>query len=194
MTHCPGKIEYNCRYFLMTFRKWIRKNKFSKTDFHTLQGTMSYRPLTNTSSLKITAAYCGVRALLKWDDSLISGVIGVPSYGLICYWPVQRGGGPSGLVKYTVYCNQRDRTVVCTEHLCTPTVTNKQIVNPNTTTPLLPSYSNQLIHKHGHAEPVFANLLRSVESIPSLAGRYDNSICRVGPPDYIGWRNRFLGS
>ncbi len=44
MTHCPGKIEYNCRYFLMTFRKWIRKNKFSKNDFHTLQGTMSHRP------------------------------------------------------------------------------------------------------------------------------------------------------
>jgi len=58
MTHCPGKIEYNCCYFLMTFRKWIRKNKFSKNDFHTLQGTMSHRPLSNTSSLKITAAYC----------------------------------------------------------------------------------------------------------------------------------------
>jgi hypothetical protein len=57
MTHSPGKIEYNCRYFLMTFRKRIRKNKFSKNDFHTLQGTMSHRPLTNTSSLKITAAY-----------------------------------------------------------------------------------------------------------------------------------------
>ncbi len=57
MTHCPGKIEYNCRYFLMTFRKWISKSKFSKTDFHTLQGIMSHRPLTNTSSLKITAAY-----------------------------------------------------------------------------------------------------------------------------------------
>ncbi len=32
------------------------------------------------------------------------------------------------------------------------------------------------------------------ESIPSLASRYDDSICRTGPPDYIGWRNRFLGS
>ncbi len=57
MTHCPGKIEYNCHYFLMTFRMRIRKNKFSKNDFHTLQGTMSHRPLTKTSSLKITAAY-----------------------------------------------------------------------------------------------------------------------------------------
>jgi hypothetical protein len=29
VTHSRGKIEYNCRYFLMTFRKRIRKNKFS---------------------------------------------------------------------------------------------------------------------------------------------------------------------
>jgi hypothetical protein len=57
VTHSPGKIEYNCRYFLMTFRKRIRKNKFSKNGFHNLQGTMSHRPLTNASSLKITAAY-----------------------------------------------------------------------------------------------------------------------------------------
>ena len=56
VTHSRGKIEYNCRYFLMAFRKRIRKNKFSKNDFHTLQGTMSHRPSTNTSSLKITAA------------------------------------------------------------------------------------------------------------------------------------------
>ncbi len=58
VTHYPGKIEYNCRYFLMRFRKGIRKNKFIKNDFHTQQGTMSHRPVTNTSSLKITAAYC----------------------------------------------------------------------------------------------------------------------------------------
>ena len=58
VTHSRGKIEFNCRYFLMTFRKWICKKKFCKNDFHTLQGTMSHRPLTNTSSLKITAAYC----------------------------------------------------------------------------------------------------------------------------------------
>ncbi len=56
VTHSRGKIEYNCLYFLMTFRKRIRNKKFSKNDFHTLQGTMSHRPLTNTSSLKITAA------------------------------------------------------------------------------------------------------------------------------------------
>ncbi len=29
--------------------------------------------------------------------------------------------------------------------------------------------------------------------IPSLAGRYDNQVWRTGPPDYIGWRNRFHG-
>jgi hypothetical protein len=57
MTHSPGKIEYNCRYFIMTFRTQIHKKKFGKNCFDTLQGTMSHRPMTNTSSLKITAAY-----------------------------------------------------------------------------------------------------------------------------------------
>jgi hypothetical protein len=57
MTHCPGKIEYNCRYFIMSFRTQIHQKKFCKNGFHTLQGTMSHRPLTNSSSLKITAAY-----------------------------------------------------------------------------------------------------------------------------------------
>ena len=56
VTHCPGKIEYNCRYFIMSFRKQIHKKKVGKNGFHTLQGTMSHRPLTNASSLKITAA------------------------------------------------------------------------------------------------------------------------------------------
>jgi hypothetical protein len=56
VTHCPGKIEYNCRYFIMSFRMQIHKKKFGKNGFHTLQGTMSHRPLTNASSLKITAA------------------------------------------------------------------------------------------------------------------------------------------
>ncbi len=58
MTHSHGKIEYNCRYFIMTFRTQIHKKKFGKKCFRTLQGTMSHRPLTNTSSLKIAAAYC----------------------------------------------------------------------------------------------------------------------------------------
>jgi hypothetical protein len=44
----------------MTFGKLIGEKKFSKNSFHTLQGTMFLRPLTNTSSLKITAAYCTV--------------------------------------------------------------------------------------------------------------------------------------
>jgi hypothetical protein len=56
VTNCPGKIEYNCRYFIMSFRTQIHKKKFGKNGFHTLQGTMSHRPLTNASSLKITAA------------------------------------------------------------------------------------------------------------------------------------------
>ena len=30
VTHCPGKIKYNCRYFLMTFRKRIRKKNSVK--------------------------------------------------------------------------------------------------------------------------------------------------------------------
>ncbi len=31
------------------------------------------------------------------------------------------------------------------------------------------------------------------ESIPSLAGRYDNPIWRTGPPGYIGWRKSIPG-
>ncbi len=42
----------------MTFRTQIHTKKFGKNGFRNLQGTMSHRPLTNTSSLKITAAYC----------------------------------------------------------------------------------------------------------------------------------------
>jgi hypothetical protein len=42
----------------MTFRTQIHTKKFGKKCFRNLQGTMSHRPLTNTSSLKITAAYC----------------------------------------------------------------------------------------------------------------------------------------
>jgi hypothetical protein len=60
MTHSPGKIEYNCCYFIMTFRTQIHQKKFGKKCFRTLQGTMSHRPLTNTSSLKIAAAYCSI--------------------------------------------------------------------------------------------------------------------------------------
>jgi hypothetical protein len=42
----------------MSFRTQIHKKKFGKKCFRNLQGTMSHRPLTNTSSLKIAAAYC----------------------------------------------------------------------------------------------------------------------------------------
>ena len=62
MTHCPGKIEYNCCYFIMSFRTQIHKKKFDKKCFRKLQGTMSHRPLTNTSSLKIAAAYWRCRS------------------------------------------------------------------------------------------------------------------------------------
>jgi hypothetical protein len=44
-------------YVPACFRTQIHKKKFSKNGFHTLQGTMSHRPLTNASSLKIAAAY-----------------------------------------------------------------------------------------------------------------------------------------
>jgi hypothetical protein len=35
MTHSPGKIEYNCRYFMMSFRKQIGEYKFGKNCFYT---------------------------------------------------------------------------------------------------------------------------------------------------------------
>ncbi len=45
-----------------------------------------------------------------------------------------------------------------------------------------------------HSEPVFVDLLRSPGIDPSLVVRYDNPICRTGPPGYIARWNRFLGS
>ncbi len=41
--------------------------------------------------------------------------------------------------------------------------------------------------------PYLQTFLWAQESIPNLAGRYDNPIRRTGPPGYIGWWNRFLG-
>ncbi len=41
MTHSPGKLEYNCRYFIMTFRTQIHKKKFGKKCFCTLQGSVA---------------------------------------------------------------------------------------------------------------------------------------------------------
>ena len=53
-------VKYNIigATIFMTFRTQIHTKKFGKNGFRNLQGTMSHRPLTNTSSLKITAAYC----------------------------------------------------------------------------------------------------------------------------------------
>ncbi len=48
-----------------------------------------------------------------------------------------------------------------------------------------------LASSHWSSEPVFTNP-EPQESIPSLAGRYDNPFWRSGPPGYIGLRNRFL--
>jgi hypothetical protein len=72
MTHSPGKIEYNCRYFIMTFLTQIHKKKFGKKCFRNLQGTMSHRPLTNTSSLKIAAAYWSSYFLISYSQWMIS--------------------------------------------------------------------------------------------------------------------------
>jgi hypothetical protein len=51
-------VKYNkiVATIFMTFRTQIHKKKFGKNGFRNLQGTMYHRPLTNTSSLKITAA------------------------------------------------------------------------------------------------------------------------------------------
>jgi hypothetical protein len=53
----------------MTFRTQIHKKKFCKNGFRNLQGTMSHRPLTNTSSLKITAAYVYVQSYIQYTYS-----------------------------------------------------------------------------------------------------------------------------
>jgi hypothetical protein len=52
-------VKYNIigATIFTTFRTQIHTKKFGKNCFRNLQGTMSHRPLTNTSSLKITAAY-----------------------------------------------------------------------------------------------------------------------------------------
>jgi hypothetical protein len=57
----PQLVKYNIivATIFMIFHTQIHTKKCSKNGFLTLQGTMSHRPLTNTSSLKITAAYCG---------------------------------------------------------------------------------------------------------------------------------------
>ncbi len=83
VTHSPGKIEYNCRYFIMTFRTQIHKKKFCKKCFRNLQGSMSHRPLTNTSSLKIAAAYCPPPTFIR-NPYYLSSYIPIPSHLLSC--------------------------------------------------------------------------------------------------------------
>ncbi len=55
------------------------------------------------------------------------------------------------------------------------------------------SYIPPPLHCSYFPEPVFVDLLRrpGIDSQPG--GPVRNSICRTGPPSYIGWRNRFLG-
>jgi hypothetical protein len=49
-----GEKNSQTFYFISTGEN--TQKKFSKTDFHTLQGTIFHHPLTNTSKLKFTAA------------------------------------------------------------------------------------------------------------------------------------------
>jgi len=58
-------VKYNIigATIFMTFRTQIHIKKFGKNGFRNLQGTMSHRPLTNTSSLKslqLTSAHIGL--------------------------------------------------------------------------------------------------------------------------------------
>jgi hypothetical protein len=57
-----------------------------------------------------------------------------------------------------------------------------------------PLLSSPQLLTESETEAVFVNLSGAQESIPSPADRNDNPICVTGPPGYIGWRNRFLGS
>ncbi len=81
-------VKYNIIVapIFLTFRKEIGQKKFDKNGFHTLQSTMSHRPLTKTSSLKIAAAYClyyysrsATLSLLSWPsvrcDDLCLGLL-----------------------------------------------------------------------------------------------------------------------
>ncbi len=86
MTHSPGKIEYNCRYFIMTVRTQIHKKKFGTKCFRNLQGTMSHCPLTNTSSLKIAAAYYASSAPCYIDtarEERLRGVLILRAYKFV---------------------------------------------------------------------------------------------------------------
>jgi hypothetical protein len=60
--------------------------------------------------------------------------------------------------------------------------------------PLFPNLKRVLPGRENGPEPVFVNLLgaQGIDSQP--AGRYDNPICRTGPPGYVGWRIDSLDS
>ncbi len=68
-------VKYNIigATIFMTFRTQIHTKKFCKNGFRNLQGTMSQRPLTNTSSLKITAAYCTGNIKITYNCVEVSG-------------------------------------------------------------------------------------------------------------------------
>jgi hypothetical protein len=47
---------------------------------------------------------------------------------------------------------------------------------------------------HSTCEPEIVNVSGAQESIPRYRFRQPMLDCRTGLPDYIGWRNRLLGS
>ncbi len=85
-------VKYNIigATIFMTFHTQIHTKKFGKKGFRNLQGTMSHRPLTNTSSLKITAAYCSAASNCRlyscWNLAFV----------LNRQWPLK-----SGMVNHT---------------------------------------------------------------------------------------------
>ncbi len=52
MTHSPGKIEYNCRYFIMTFRTQIPKKNSVKNVFVIYSGYYVSSPVDQYLKLK----------------------------------------------------------------------------------------------------------------------------------------------
>jgi hypothetical protein len=66
--------------------------------------------------------------------------------------------------------------------------------DPNNGAAFVPESETSLTGSGEWPEPVFVNLLgaQGIDSQP--AGRYDNLICRTGPPGYIGWRIDSLDS
>jgi hypothetical protein len=80
----PGKIEYDWRYFIMTFRTRIHK-KIGRNGFHTLHSTISHRPWTLSSSLKIAAAY-RIRLLICIPAAVAAGIAEARSWAASAGW------------------------------------------------------------------------------------------------------------